>query len=67
MFFCRFSDAFLLISGVKSLKKVKNEQKRLKTAQKKCFDQLSGAASTTENHYTASKHCVPIINKLKLA
>ena len=37
---------FLLISGMKSLKKVLNEQKRLKMAEKKFFDQLSGARST---------------------
>ena len=37
---------FLLISAVKSLKKVWNEQKRLKTAEKKYFNQLLGARST---------------------
>ena len=37
---------FLLFSGMKSLKKVWNEQKRLKTAEKKYFDQLLGARST---------------------
>ena len=39
---------FKLISAVKSLKKVWNEQKRLKTAEKKYLDQLSGAVSTWE-------------------
>ena len=38
--FLFFFRCFLLISGVKSLKKVWNEQKRLKTAEKKYFDQL---------------------------
>ena len=42
IFFVRF----LLISAVKSLKKLWNEQKRLKNGWKKCFDQLTGAAST---------------------
>ena len=42
VFFVRF----LLISAVKSLKKLWNEQKRLKNSWKKCFGQLSGAAST---------------------
>ena len=36
----------LLISGVKSLKKVKNKQKRFKIAEKKYFDQLLGVRST---------------------
>ena len=35
-----------MISALKSLKKLWNEQKRSKNGWKKCFEQLSGAAST---------------------
>ena len=38
--------SYFLISDVKSLKMVENEQKRLKTAQKKYFDRLLDACST---------------------
>ena len=44
-----FSAVFKLFGSiftVKSLNEVKNEQKSLKTAEKKCFEQLSGARST---------------------
>ena len=37
---------FLVISAVKSLKKLWNEQKRLKNGWKKCFNQLLGVRST---------------------
>ena len=46
---CVFRPAFGCLQhpkAVKSLKKLWNEQKRLKNGWKKCFDQLSGAAST---------------------
>ena len=55
-----FFRRFLLISAVKSLKKVWNKQKRMK----KCFDQLLGARSTqnvVEIHNT-----MPLVNLLNL-
>ena len=45
-FFLFIFRRFLLISAVKSLKKLWNEQKRLKNGWKKGFNQLLGAPST---------------------
>ena len=53
-------------AGRNTLKKVWNEQKSLKTAEKKCFDQLSGVRSTQKLIEIQNNCATAIENNLQL-